>query len=109
MSQLEIRGINPIRTDSWVSLLSIVRVARWELTCGLCRERWTTIGSFVRSSVGVPSLLDEEPPSSLSEADATVTPVRIRAAPWADTMGSSCWRSGPGTNMSPAAPAPRFG
>ncbi len=55
MSQLELEAINPIRTDSWRTLHWVARLGRWEVTCGFCRLRFTSVGSFVRSSVVCPS------------------------------------------------------
>jgi len=55
VSQLEIEGINPVRTDSWRSLHWVARLGRWEVTCGFCRNRFTSTGSTVRSSVFCPN------------------------------------------------------
>ena len=54
MSQLELEAINPVRTDSWRTLHWVARMGRWELTCGFCRTRFTSVRSFVRSSIVCP-------------------------------------------------------
>jgi len=55
VSTLEIRAINPVRTDSWRSLHWIARLARWEATCGFCRTRFSRTNMFFWSSIVCPS------------------------------------------------------
>jgi hypothetical protein len=55
MAQLKIDAINPVRTDTWTTFLWVARMARWELTCGFCRTRFTSSGMFFRSSAVCPA------------------------------------------------------
>ena len=44
MGQLTVRAIDPILQNGVKGfLLGMIRGARWELTCGLCRERFRTL------------------------------------------------------------------
>lgn len=41
MAQLKVRAIDPrLETGPLGLLLSLIRGARWELTCGFCKERF---------------------------------------------------------------------
>jgi hypothetical protein len=51
---LEIEAINAERIDSWRSFSWVVRLTRWELTCGFCRLRFRRLAPFARSEIDCP-------------------------------------------------------
>ncbi len=55
MGQLTIPAINPVLDRSWRSMRWLVRGARWELTCGLCRTRFADEGWMLRSTAVCPA------------------------------------------------------
>jgi rRNA maturation endonuclease Nob1 len=53
VAQLKVNAINPRMERGVVGLLlGMVRTARWELTCGFCRERFRNF-QFLLSSTAV--------------------------------------------------------
>jgi hypothetical protein len=55
MGELKVEAIDPVLMTGWRSLLSLVRGAEWELTCGFCRVRFRKIVSLFASSVTCPA------------------------------------------------------
>ena len=54
MGRLTIDAINPQIVESRSTLLSLVRVSRWDLTCGFCRSPFRSVGRMVRTSAVCP-------------------------------------------------------
>ena len=48
-------AINPQRADSWRSLMWLVRGARWDFTCGFCRQRFRGITWILSSTIACPA------------------------------------------------------